>query len=123
MTEPLRVRIDWRPVCVNEERKMTKYPRAEFVRNWREAFEKLARAQRPARRFDQVHITVVHHRLNRRSMPDVGGCLPSAKAAIDGLVDAGVLPADDPKHVLQLTFVAPVVSGYEALELIVTEAA
>lgn len=37
---------------------------------------------------------------------DLGACHPAAKAAIDGLVDAGGIPDDDPEHVWELTFIA-----------------
>ena len=44
-------------------------------------------------------------------MADTGGHFPVAKACIDGLVDAGVIPDDGPEFVRSLTFKAPQVDG------------
>src|SRR5205823_3279791 len=38
---------------------------------------------------------------------DVAACVGPAKAAIDGLVDARILPDDTPAHVCSLTFHTP----------------
>lgn len=50
------------------------------------------------------------------------GCAPAAKAAIDGLVDARVLPDDTPKHV---TFVGfhPKITGAAGLHLLIVDLA
>lgn len=40
----------------------------------------------------------------RRWRPDVAACYPTVKAAIDGIVDAGVIPDDDDRHLLAVTF-------------------
>ena len=37
---------------------------------------------------------------------DAGGCVTVAKPALDGLVDAGVLPGDGPTVVVAVTFMA-----------------
>ena len=52
----------------------------------------------------QAWITVVLHPHNRRRL-DPHNWGPSAKAAIDGLVDARVLPDDDYRHLLAVTFI------------------
>jgi crossover junction endodeoxyribonuclease RusA len=62
-------------------------------------------------------ITVTPLHANRTSPQDVAACAPEAKAAIDGLVDAGILDDDDPTHVLLVTFTAPLVCGVNGLEL------
>jgi hypothetical protein len=46
-------------------------------------------------------------------MADTGGHFPVAKACIDGLVDAGVIPDDGPNFVKSLEFRSPVVDGGE----------
>lgn len=51
----------------------------------------------------QAWITVVLHPHNRRRL-DPHNWGPSAKAAIDGLVDADVLPDDDSQHLIAVTF-------------------
>jgi hypothetical protein len=43
------------------------------------------------------------------------------KAAIDGLVDAGVLDDDDPRHLVSLTFEAVRICGRDGLELVIVE--
>lgn len=67
-----------------------------------------------------VSVRVEHLRKNRSAMPDVGAPLLAVKAVIDGLVDAGVLPGDDPRYVQRLTFVAPEVVGWHGLRLTLT---
>ena len=52
---------------------------------------------------DPVQILVEPHECRQR-LTDVGNCLASAKAAIDGLVDAGLLEDDSPRYVKALTF-------------------
>jgi hypothetical protein len=39
----------------------------------------------------------------RGPLADIGGHFPTIKAAIDGIVDAGVLEDDDPKHLVAMT--------------------
>jgi hypothetical protein len=43
----------------------------------------------------------------KHPIQDTGNCYGSVKAALDGLVDAGVLPDDTPAHVLSIKFNAP----------------
>jgi hypothetical protein len=40
-------------------------------------------------------------------MQDVAACVPAVKAAIDGLVDAGVFLDDSPAHVTAVVFKQP----------------
>jgi hypothetical protein len=58
----------------------------------------------------------------RHPVADTGACYPAVKAAIDGLVDAGVLPGDTGTHVPSITFLAPIRVGkdqQESLTLVV----
>lgn len=43
-----------------------------------------------------------------KTLPDVGNISDPVKAAIDGAVDAGVLPDDSPKHLSALLYISPV---------------
>ena len=69
---------------------------------------------------DRAHIAYVVHIPSRRKF-DPPNWAPSAKAAIDGLVDAGVLPDDDSTHVIGVEARAgDPVKGYQ-LVLVITE--
>lgn len=115
------LRFDERPWTSNTERRWHHHQRAEAVRRWRAAFALLAREARLGH-LDVVHVTVTPFLASRRGMQDVAGCFPAAKAAIDGLVDAGVLDDDTPEHLRSLMFLGPVTGHGDALELVVTEA-
>lgn len=52
----------------------------------------------------------------RAPIADTGACFPAVKAAIDGLVDAGVLPGDTGLHLSSITFLAPVRVGKDQVE-------
>lgn len=101
-----------RPWTVNAERTWHHMKRAKIVREWRDAFCWLAReAKIPRLRSMVVHVTPT---LPDKRMQDVAACLGAAKAAIDGITDAGVLPEDSPQYVHSLTFHAPLVDKTNA---------
>jgi hypothetical protein len=101
---------------VNAERSAHWSKRAKLTASWRQAFWGLAREQRvPA--LESVRLTV-RHEVNRKGrIPDPVACLPAYKAAVDGLVDAKVIPDDDSRYVRAVTFEAPEHTGVDALEL------
>lgn len=94
--------------------------RAQMVRSWRTTWGWLARAERIPR-LHRVRITATPLARSRRWTSDVAACYPAVKAAIDGLVDAGVLDDDDPRHLLSLTFEAVRICGRDGLELVIVE--
>lgn len=96
-----------RPWTLNAERRDHWSQARALTREWREAFSWLA--MRDRRRFFACSITVVVQM--RPPLQDTGNAYGSAKAAIDGLVDAGVLPNDGPEVVRRLTFRAPIRAG------------
>jgi hypothetical protein len=51
-------------------------------------------------------------------LQDVAACNPAVKAAIDGLVDAGIVPDDSPAYLRSVEFLAPM-KGRDALTLYV----
>lgn len=110
---------DDRPLPANAYRTLHFRQRANYDRLWRNTFAWEARRLRIPR-LDAAIVTVVqvckHH-----SLPDVGACFQTAKAAIDGLVDVHVLPDDDPAHLKFLGFVAPTRGGLDRFTLIVEE--
>jgi crossover junction endodeoxyribonuclease RusA len=68
-----------------------------------------------------VELTVTPLHADRRSPQDVAACAPEAKAAIDGLVDAGLIPDDSPQHLLSVTFLPPLVCGEDGLAIDIRE--
>jgi crossover junction endodeoxyribonuclease RusA len=105
---------------VNAERTWHFQKRAKAVRECRERFGWLV-AEQKMPKLQKVKISIVPLAKDKRGIQDVGACLPAAKAAVDAIVDMGVIPDDDPKHVLALTFFATQVIGYDGLRVVVTE--
>ena len=102
-------------LTVNAERAANRWVRAEFVREWRTEFSLLARGMP---RFRWVSVTALPFQ-QRGRLQDVGACLPAVKAAIDGLVDRGVVPDDDARYVRSIVFHPPR-RGDNGLTLVVT---
>ena len=90
--------------------------RAQKVRDMRSAFGWLTKSQRVPL-LDAISVIATPLVTDRRSMQDVGACFPAVKAAIDGLVDAGVILDDDPRYLKVLTFKAPEVGDVNGLRL------
>lgn len=108
------LRFEKRPWTLNVERQGNRWERAALVKEWRAAFTTLALAhQIPA--LTAIAVVAQPELRNRAGVPDTGACIGAAKAAIDGLVDAGVLEDDGPDQVVRLTFNRPVVTGVDAL--------
>lgn len=104
-----------RPWTLNSERTWHHYKRAKFVKEWREAFCALARLEGvPA--VNAIEVIATPYLSGRGRTQDVGACFPAVKAAVDGLVDAGVIPEDNPTYVKMLAFRAPE-KGENALRL------
>lgn len=99
-----------RPKTLNGERSEHWRAHRGWTAEWREAFAALA-AEAKIPHLERVAVIATPYYRHRGSIPDVGACFPSAKAAIDGLVDAGVLDDDDPTHLVRLTFDAPIIDG------------
>lgn len=108
-----------KPWTANAERRMHYMVRARHVAQWRHAFATLARSERLPR-IDRARIIVCSIQPPHGRLADLGAYAPAAKAAIDGLVDAHVLVDDDPAHLVELVWRAPV-RGPWALELVVEE--
>ncbi len=75
---------------------------ARLTRAWRATAKLAARNLGPVP--TPVDITVTVHRA-RGGRSDASNLAPTAKAAIDGLVDAGVLPDDSATYVRSETYV------------------
>ena len=95
----------FRPWTTNAERAGNRWERAKLTKEWRTGFQLLAKSEKiPPMAW--ITVTVEPHQKGGR-LQDVGACNPAVKAAIDGLVDAGVLPDDSPEFVRSLVFLPP----------------
>lgn len=93
-----------RPWSLNDERAQHWSVRRARTEEWRGVFHLLAlEAKIP--RLVSVSLSVQPYLKGRQQ--DTGNCYPAVKAAIDGLVDAGVIPDDTPEYVSAITFLAP----------------
>lgn len=116
---PWTVKFDARPWTANQDMKLHHQERARRVLEWRNAFKYLARAAKVPR-LERVGITVQpFYRRTTGKYPDPSSCAPAAKAAIDGLVDASVVPDDGPRYVAWVKYL-PAVMGAPTDALAVT---
>lgn len=107
-----------RPLTTNRVAHLHRQQWANHTRQVRETWAWLALQSRVPR-LPQARIVATPLHANRRSPQDVAACAPEAKAAVDGLVDAGVLDDDDPQHLLELAFTGPDVCGIDGLRLVI----
>tara|TARA_Y100000004_G_scaffold197300_1_gene270983 strand:+ start:238 stop:621 length:384 start_codon:yes stop_codon:yes gene_type:complete len=97
---------------LNTERGWHHHKRAKHVKQWREASCLVAQEMKMPK-MEEIEVTFIPYKLNRKNMADTGGHFPIAKACIDGLIDAGVIEDDGPDVVTSLTFKSPYVYGGE----------
>jgi hypothetical protein len=102
--------VGYMPMLVNEAYRKPFYRRAEHDALWKQHFSALAETEGigdlGAVMIEVLHVKG-HGRTGRGKLPDIGACYPAVKAAVDGLVDAGVLADDDGRHVRSLVFYPP----------------
>ena len=103
-------------MTTNAERKGNRWGRAEHVKEWREAFAWIAKKERVPR-MKWMNVTAQPFQ-KRGKLQDTAACNPSVKAAIDGLVDAGVVPDDTGDYVRMITFL-PCKRGDDQLTIII----
>lgn len=65
-------------------------------------------------------VDVFHRRIDHAGKPDVGSTFVAAKAALDGLVEGGLLAGDGPHLQRRLTFWPYSAVGYDGLLLVIT---
>lgn len=98
MTESITLSlVGYKPMLVNEAYRKPFYRRAEHDKIWGDHFSALAEVEgvQPMEACT-IEVQHVHGRGHRGKLPDTGSCYPAVKAAVDGLVVAGVLPGDGP---------------------------
>lgn len=117
MTRTATLAYESRPLTLNAERRGNRHQRADAVRTWRRAFWALALESKVGR-LERITITVDVYLKGRRAI-DIDACTPSLKAAIDGLVDARVIPDDGHGHIESITITEPVL-GAEHDEFVLT---
>jgi hypothetical protein len=112
-----------RPWALNAERAGGKrgvggrYGQSILTKEWRKEYARLCLVQKvPA--LQHVDIEVRQICRDRRRC-DVGAVFPAAKAAIDGIVDAGVIPDDTDDYVHETAFRPALITGTDALQLLV----
>ena len=111
-----------RPTTTNAERQHAgHWARSTATRTRRQLYATQARV-RKLPRLDRAAVIVTPLHRDRRSPQDCGACSPAAKAAIDGLVDAGVLPDDNPQHLVAVLYLPPRICGVNGLELVIVDA-
>lgn len=99
------VTIPCRVWSVNTERGWHHMERAREQKLVREAAGLLSAGLRPMP--TPVDIEVQPRIPRKRANQDAANCVTVAKPAIDGLVDAGVIPDDSPRYVRSVKFFAP----------------
>lgn len=104
-----------RPISLNQERSAHFAARIKDTKWWREGFADAAIMARIPR-LEACNI-VVEPVLENRRWQDTGACFPSAKAAIDGLIDARVIDDDTPDIVPSITFKRPILGPEPGLRL------
>lgn len=112
------IRVPIRPFSLNAERSEHRYQRAQRVSDTRFAAKiaTLQEMRHTALAFTTIEIEVWPWALNQRFRQDIGNCYPSAKACIDGLVDAHLITDDTPEFLTRLTF-RPHQFGRDEMEL------
>lgn len=114
------VLLEGKPSNVNRDRNRHWATRSQFTKETREAIFWLCSAAKIPKGLDKVGVTVEHHTKTARRV-DVAACVESVKAAIDGMVDYGLIPDDNPDHLLWVKFVAPYKTGNDELLFIIED--
>ena len=110
---------------INAERKMHHFQRSSLVEPLRTAAGLLARnwLRTGGMAFTTpVEVRFVPHQKNRGVAADTANHLPACKAVLDGLVDAGVIPEDNPSWVLSQTFYPPLKTKSTGVLVLMQEA-
>jgi crossover junction endodeoxyribonuclease RusA len=104
-------------MSLNQERKLHWSARSAMAREWRDVFAWMAVEQKIPPLTD-VHVTV-EVMSKTAKLQDPANCYPSAKAAIDGLVQARVLEDDLAPFLQSITFLMPKKGKGDAFSLLV----
>tara|TARA_R100001163_G_C5020040_1_gene163092 strand:- start:223 stop:612 length:390 start_codon:yes stop_codon:yes gene_type:complete len=109
------------PWTLNSERSWHWSKRATRTKSTREKFYWLAKLEQVPK-LEYVSIDIIPLiKSGGGAIADPGSHFPSAKAAIDGIVDAGVIPDDNGKFIQKITFWSPQVNESVGLRVVITE--
>ncbi len=112
-----------RPTTQNKVHNMHYREVSADRKGWREDTATLARAARiPAHA--AIEVEAWGRYPDRRSLPDADAIAPAVKGAIDGLVDAGIIPDDSAAYLHGVTYRPPKINSGAppALILVITPA-
>ena len=105
-----------RPMTVNRVASLHRQAWAAHTRATRERWFWIAQAANiPGLEVIGVEVTPLHS--TARSPQDAGACAPEAKAALDALVDAGIILDDSGDHVPWVMFNRPEIGHVDGLRL------
>lgn len=93
-----------RAMTVNQGLRGSWHASAQFIKDWREPFRLMSQGCAPLA-WCNVTVRTIHG--SDRKM-DVCAEALAVKAALDGIVDGGVLPDDNPLYVRSVKFLPPV---------------
>ena len=95
---------DVRPRTLNKERAGNRFERAKFTAETRQLFALLLKKEQVPK---LTGASVSVRLLQKGRLQDTGACIPYVKAAVDGMVDAGMFIDDTGDHVVSINFYAP----------------
>lgn len=110
-----------RPLTINAIASMNRFEWAASTKATRMVWAALARKAKIPKELPLVDIEVYPLHVDGRSPQDTSACAPAAKAAIDGLRDAGCLIDDTQAYVRFVRYWPPKVVGVDGLELMLVE--
>lgn len=110
-------------LSLNEARRLHYHAWGSYVSAIRQDFGWLGTQARRQTGYDRVVVEVAQLHRKGKAPQDVGACAVAAKAAVDGLVDGGVFPDDNPAHVIAVLFTTPEPAPASGLRLTISEVA
>jgi hypothetical protein len=111
-----------RPLTINAVSAMHRMQWAQRTREIRRSWWALTKAAKVPH-IGRAWFEIVPLHANLRTPQDPGACAAEAKAAIDGIVDAGVLEDDCAPYVTRITFHPPDVCGVDGMRIRIHEVA
>ncbi len=88
------------PSLISSNQRLHWATRALLTRQWREAAHWAAKAAKLPKGLERVHIVATVHPAKGGRLRDCHNVFPTCKAAVDGLVDYGLILDDDDAHLV-----------------------